>query len=194
MKRIFLAALAALIVCLPVSPGSAEEKKPRVLLQTNMGDIVVELEAARLPLTVENFLAYVRSGHYDRTIFHRVVRSFVIQGGNFTPDFGRKETRGMIRNEADRGLSNERGTIAMARTRDPHSASDQFFINMRFNGMLNYRSKSERGWGYTAFGRVIEGMNIASRISRVPTGRIGPFPSDVPLDMVFVKKARVIND
>jgi cyclophilin family peptidyl-prolyl cis-trans isomerase len=199
MKRIFLAALAALFLALPVSSGSAQgaqqkEKKPRVLLQTSMGDIVLELEPARTPVTVENFLAYVRSGHYDRTIFHRVISGFVIQGGNFTPDFGRKDTRGTIRNEADRGLPNERGTIAMARTPDPHSASDQFFINIRFNGMLNHRSRSERGWGYTAFGRVVEGMNIASRISRVATGALGPFPSDMPLDMVILKKARILSE
>lgn len=201
MRRIFLASLAALFLAFSAPSGATaqekdqeKEKKPRVLLQTSMGDMVLELEAARTPGTVENFLSYVRSGHYDGTIFHRVIRGFVIQGGNFTPDFSRKRTRGTIRNEADRGLSNDRGTIAMARTPDPHSASDQFFINMGFNGSLNHRSKSASGWGYTAFGRVVEGMNIASRISRLPTGAAGPFPSDTPLSPVILKKASIISE
>ncbi len=209
MRRIFLAALAVLFLVFSAPSGApaqdatpggqapggqAKDRKPRVLLQTSMGDMVLELEAARTPVTVENFLSYVRAGHYDGTIFHRVIRGFVIQGGNFTSDFGRKSTRATIRNEADRGLSNERGTIAMARTSDPHSASDQFFINMRFNGTLNHRSKSATGWGYTAFGRVVKGMNIASRISRVPTGAAGPFPSDAPLSPVILQKASIISE
>ena len=156
---------------------------------------VLEPEPKLTPITVKNFLGYVKSGHYDGTVFHRVIRGFMIQGGNFKIDLNRRSTDATIPNEAHLGLPNERGTIAMARTGDPHSASDQFFINMVFNGLLNHRSKtSSRAWGYTAFGRVVEGMNIASRISRVPTGRVGPFPSDVPLSPVIVRKATILEE
>ncbi|MDP6925560.1 MAG: peptidylprolyl isomerase [Rhodospirillales bacterium] len=167
---------------------------PKVLFQTSMGDFTVELEPELAPQTVENFLNYVRKGHYDGTIFHRVIKGFMIQGGGFDKNFLRQDTGAPVPNEADKGLPNERGTIAMARTSDPHSATDQFFVNSILNRFLNHRSKTQQGWGYTAFGRVIDGMNIVGRISRVATGAIGPFPSDVPLEPVIIIKAKITSE
>lgn len=169
------------------------QARPKVLFKTNMGDITVELEPAKAPNTVANFLAYVKEGHYDGTVFHRVINNFMIQGGGFMEDFRRVPTKNPIQNEADKGLSNERGTIAMARTSDPHSATDQFFINLKFNGSLDHRAKSGDGWGYTAFGRVTDGMNIVARIGLVKTGRSGPFDSDVPAEPVIIEKATIIS-
>ncbi len=167
--------------------------KPKVLFKTNMGDITVELEPDRAPNTVANFIAYVKSGHYDGAIFHRVINNFMIQGGGFDRDYNRLPTGSPIQNEADKGLSNERGTIAMARTSDPHSATDQFFINLKFNGSLDHRGKSGDGWGYTAFGRVTDGMNIVARIGLVKTGSGGPFPTDVPVEAVVIEKATLVQ-
>ena len=168
--------------------------KPKVYFKTNMGDFTLELEPDRAPQTVANFLQYVREGQYDGLIFHRVIKAFMIQGGGFDKSYNKRPTRGPIQNEADKGIPNERGTIAMARTNDPHSATNQFFINVKYNGFLNHRSKSEQGWGYTAFGRVIDGMNIVGRISRLETGPGGPFPSDVPRKQVIVEKAKIITE
>ena len=168
--------------------------KPKVYFKTTMGDFTIELEPDKAPQTVANFLQYVREGHYDGLIFHRVIKAFMIQGGGFDKDYNKIETREPIENEADKGISNERGTIAMARTNDPHSATNQFFINVKFNGFLNHRSKSQQGWGYTAFGRVIDGMNIIGRISLMETGSGGPFSSDVPAKQVIIKQAKIISD
>jgi cyclophilin family peptidyl-prolyl cis-trans isomerase len=192
MKRVavFLAVLA--VIGLAVSASFAQGAKPRVLLKTNLGDITVELDPAAAPKTVENFLAYVRDGHYDGTIFHRVIEGFMIQGGGFDTDYKRLPTRAPIVNEADKGLSNDRGTIAMARTGDPHSATDQFFINSVTNASLNFTAKNERGWGYTAFGRVVKGLATVLRISRVETGARGPFGRDAPLDQVVLEKATIV--
>jgi cyclophilin family peptidyl-prolyl cis-trans isomerase len=172
---------------------AAQAAKPKVLFKTNMGDITVELEPDRAPNTVANFLTYVKEGHYDGAIFHRVINNFMIQGGGFNRDYNRLPTRAPIQNEADKGLSNERGTIAMARTSDPHSATDQFYINLKFNGSLDHRTKSDSGWGYTAFGRVTDGMNIVARIGLVKTGAGGPFPTDVPLEPVVIEKATIVQ-
>jgi len=172
---------------------AAQAAKPKVVFKTNMGDITVELEPARAPNTVANFLSYVKEGRYDGTIFHRVINNFMIQGGGFDKNYNRLPTRAPIQNEADKGLSNERGTIAMARTSDPHSATDQFFINLKFNGSLDHRAKSDSGWGYTAFGRVTDGMNIVARIGLVKTGPGGPFPTDVPADPVVIEKATIVQ-
>jgi cyclophilin family peptidyl-prolyl cis-trans isomerase len=172
---------------------AAQAAKPKVLFKTNMGDITVELEPDRAPNTVANFLAYVKEGHYDGAIFHRVINNFMIQGGGFNRDYSRLPTHAPIQNEADKGLSNERGTIAMARTSDPHSATDQFYINLKFNGSLDHRTKSDSGWGYTAFGRVTDGMNIVARIGLVKTGAGGPFPTDVPLEPVVIEKATIVQ-
>ncbi len=173
---------------------AAETQQPRVLLQTNMGNITLQLDAEKAPKTVENFLQYVDEGFYDGTIFHRVISNFVIQGGGFTQNFVKKPTRAPIANEANNGLSNVRGTIAMARTSDPHSATSQFFINVVDNTFLDHRSQTQRGWGYTVFGKVVEGMEVVDKIRRVPTGRGGPFSKDVPRQTVFIKKAVLIAE
>lgn len=191
---------AALIGCLVVfmtvaaTDGEAQGTKPRVLLQTNLGAIVIELEPERAPVTVENFLRYVRDGHYNGTVFHRVIKDFMIQGGGFGRDYSKKDSRAPIRNEADRALANNRGTIAMARTGDPHSASAQFFINTKNNDFLNHTAKDARGWGYTAFGRVVKGMIVANRIGKVPTGSAGPFGQDAPQTPVIIESATVVGE
>ncbi len=189
----FVCLIAALFVVTVMSSDAIAAGKPKVRFITNAGEFTLELEPDLAPQTVDNFLQYVRDGFYDGTIFHRVIPGFVVQGGGFTPQFQQKPTRAPIRNEADTALSNERGTVAMARTSDPHSATAQFYINMRFNGALDHVSKSGAGWGYTAFGRVIDGMNIVGRISRAPTGPGGPFPQDVPQEPVVVEKAEILK-
>ncbi|WP_455198381.1 peptidylprolyl isomerase [Kaarinaea lacus] len=162
---------------------------PRVRLVTNLGDIVIELDQAKAPKTVENFLAYVNEGFYNGTIFHRVIDGFMIQGGGFTQDFQKKPTRAPIENEANNGLKNERGTIAMARTPPPHTATAQFFINVVNNDFLNFRSETARGWGYAVFGKVVEGMDVVDAIRHTPTGSGGPFPKDVPMTPVVIQSA-----
>ncbi len=173
--------------------NSAAAEAPQVKIETNMGDIIVLLEPDKAPKTVENFLTYAKDGFYNNTIFHRVISNFMIQGGGFTADYQRKPTRAPIKNEADNGLSNLRGTIAMARTMDPHSATAQFFINVKDNTFLDFTSKSPRGWGYTVFGRVIKGMDTVNRIRSVATGPGGPFPTDVPREAVIIKSVTLLN-
>jgi peptidyl-prolyl cis-trans isomerase B (cyclophilin B) len=193
-RAVFRGAIFLGAILLMLAEPADAQSKPKVLLKTNMGDITIELEPERAPKTVANFLTYVREGHYEGAIFHRVISNFMIQGGGFTSDLRRLPTKGPVQNEADRGLSNERGTIAMARTSDPHSATDQFFINLKFNGSLDHRSKSGDGWGYTAFGRVTDGMNIVARIGLVKTGSSGPFDSDVPVEPVVIEKATILSE
>lgn len=159
-----------------------------VTFKTNFGDITLELFADKAPATVENFLTYVKEGFYDNTIFHRVIDGFMIQGGGFTPDMDQKATNAPIANEANNGVSNEKGTIAMARTNDPHSATAQFFINVKDNDFLNFSSESMNGWGYCAFGKVSEGMDVVEKIKNVKTGTSG-FHQDVPVDAVIIEKA-----
>lgn len=166
----------------------------QVKLETNKGDIIIALDADAAPITVENFLTYVRSGFYKDTIFHRVIPNFMIQGGGFTKDYAQKPTRDPILNEADNDLSNARGTIAMARTSDPNSATAQFFINTVDNGFLDHTMPTPRGWGYAVFGKVIMGMEVVDAISAIPTGAGGPFPQDVPATQVIIKKATVLTD
>jgi cyclophilin family peptidyl-prolyl cis-trans isomerase len=178
---------------LALAAGPALAAPPRVALQTNHGTIILELDPERAPASVENFLAYVGEGFYDGTIFHRVIDGFMIQGGGFTADYQRKPTGGPIRNEADNGLENLRGTVAMARTSDPHSATAQFFINVVDNPFLNHRGKTRRGWGYAVFGRVVEGMDVVDAIRAIPTGRGGPFASDVPEQPVIIEHAEVLQ-
>ena len=163
---------------------------PRVLLDTTKGKIVLELYPGKAPKTVKNFLDYVKAGFYNGVIFHRVIPGFMVQGGGFTPDMKEKATRAPIQNEADNGLSNDRGTIAMARTGDPHSASAQFFINVSDNTPLNHTSKTPQGWGYTVFGKVVEGMEVADAIVAVPTTTKG-FYENVPVEPVVIRKASV---
>ncbi len=163
-----------------------------VTLTTNHGDIVLELNKEKAPITVENFLNYVRAGHYEGTIFHRVISNFMIQGGGFTPDMEQKDTEAPIENEANNGLSNVNGSIAMARTMDPHSASCQFFINTKDNDFLNFQNESMQGWGYCVFGQVIEGMDVVEAIKGVETGSHSVH-QDVPVETVMIEKA-TIND
>lgn len=166
---------------------------PRVRLNTSKGGIVLELDAEKAPETTKNFLAYVESGFFDGTIFHRVIPGFMIQGGGFTPDMKQKETRSPIQNEADSGLGNEKGTVAMARTMDPHSATAQFFVNLKDNDFLDHTSKDARGWGYAVFGKVVEGMDVVDAIAGVPTSNRGGH-GDVPTEAVLIESAEVVTD
>lgn len=159
-----------------------------ITLHTNYGDIKLALDFENAPKTAANFVEYVKAGHYDGTVFHRVIDNFMIQGGGFTADMQQKETRAPIDNEADNGLKNDTGTIAMARTMDPHSASAQFFINVADNNFLNHTAKTSQGWGYAVFGRVIEGMDVINRIKAVPTTSKSGH-QDVPVESVVINKA-----
>jgi len=159
-----------------------------VVLHTNYGKIALELEQEHAPKTVANFLGYVRAGHFDNTLFHRVIDGFMIQGGGFTPDFKTKATGAPIENEAGNGLKNERYTVAMARTNDPHSATAQFFINVADNDFLNHRSRDANGWGYCVFGRVVAGTDVVDRIKDVPTGNRG-MHQNVPKQDVLIERA-----
>ena len=164
-----------------------------VRLHTTFGPITIALDAERAPMTVANFLDYVKAGHYDGTIFHRVIDGFMIQGGGFAPGMRQKPTGAPVRNEADNGLRNERYTIAMARTSDPHSATAQFFINVADNDFLNHTAPTAQGWGYCVFGRVTEGTEVVDRIKAVATGRSG-MHADVPLQDVVIERAEVLAD
>ena len=185
------ASLALALVCLLFAGGALAAGGPRVSFETTHGSFVLELDRSSAPETVANFLEYVRAGHYRGTIFHRVIAGFMIQGGGFTEGYRQRPTGAPIRNEADRAGPNDRGTIAMARTSDPHSATAQFFINVVDNEFLNHQGRTAQGWGYTAFGRVVEGMETVDRIAALPTGRGGPFPKDVPREAVVIREARV---
>ena len=162
-----------------------------VELHTNHGVIKLELDAAKAPKTVENFLNYVKKGHYDGTVFHRVINVFMIQGGGFEPGLKQKPTDAPIDNEANNGLKNDNYTIAMARTNDPHSATAQFFINVNDNDFLNHSSPTPQGWGYAVFGKVVEGQDVVDKIKGVKTGNAG-FHQDVPADDVVIEKAVVV--
>ncbi len=173
------------------TPDPVEPQGPMVSMRTTLGEIRIALYPEQAPITVENFLGYVEDGFYDGTIFHRVVRDFVIQGGGFTADMQEKETRDPIRNEADNGLRNGRGWLSMARTPDPHSASSQFFINTVDNAVLDYTAPTQRGWGYAVFGRVIAGMDVVDRIEASPVAsRAGH--NDVPVEPVAIESATVV--
>jgi peptidyl-prolyl cis-trans isomerase B (cyclophilin B) len=165
---------------------------PQVALDTTMGRIVIELNAAKAPKTVANFIEYVKSGQYDGTIFHRVIDNFMIQGGGFDQNMRQKPTRASIENEADNGLTNDVGTLAMARTSDPHSASAQFFINVKNNSFLNHSGKTMQGWGYAVFGRVIEGMDVVNQMKGVKTGNTGGH-GDVPSTPILIEKAVLLT-
>ena len=163
-----------------------------VELHTNHGVIKLELDADKAPKSVENFLNYVKAGHYDNTVFHRVIDGFMIQGGGFEPGMKQKPTAEPITNEANNGLKNVNGSIAMARTNDPHSATAQFFINVNDNDFLNHSSPTPQGWGYAVFGKVVEGMDVVEKIKKVKTGSKG-FHQDVPVDDVVIEKAVVVG-
>lgn len=165
----------------------------KVQLQTTQGAIVIELDAEKAPKSVENFLSYVRKGHYDNTIFHRVIKNFMIQGGGFEPGMKQKDTDAPIENEAGNGLKNDRYTVAMARTNAPHSATAQFFINVVDNDFLNFSSPTPQGFGYAVFGKVVEGTDVIDAIKGVRTGSSG-FHQDVPLEDVVIEKAVVVGE
>ena len=164
----------------------------KVKLSTNHGDIVLQLDAEKAPLTTENFVQYVKDGHYNGTVFHRVIKGFMIQGGGFEPGMSQKKTRASIQNEADNGLPNKKYSIAMARTMEPHSASAQFFINGTDNGFLNHSGKNVQGWGYAVFGEVTEGQEVVDAIEKVATGSKAGH-QDVPKDDVVIEKAEIIE-
>jgi len=184
MKRLFVLLGAWLLAC------TVQAANPRVELKTSLGVIVVELAADKAPKTSENFLQYVRDGFYNGTIFHRVIDGFMIQGGGLTPDMKEKPTRAPIANEAKNGLKNVAGSIAMARTRDPHSAAAQFFINLQDNAFLDYPGQD--GWGYAVFGQVVQGMDVVKRIAKTPTGNVG-YHQNVPLTPIVIEAARILN-
>ncbi len=166
---------------------------PRVALHTNLGDIIVELDSAKAPLSAENFLTYVKDGYYNGTVFHRVIDNFMAQGGGYTTDLQAKPTRAPIQNEANNGLSNLRGTLAMARTGEPHSAQAQFFINLVDNPRLDYVSdQNGMTWGYAVFGKVVEGMDVVDKIRAIPTHGQGPFRTDVPTQPVVIERAELL--
>lgn len=185
MRRL-LALFGALLMTIATE---ALADNPKVLMKTNHGDITIELFADKAPKTVANFLQYVTEGHYNGTIFHRVIDGFMIQGGGFTPDMQQKSTHAPIENEADNGLKNMIGTLAMARTNDPHSATAQFFINVANNDFLDFREKTPRAWGYAVFGRVVDGMKVVNDIRGVKTGRHGMF-QDVPNEAVIIESVQ----
>jgi len=190
--RLLLAVLFSPLLMIIAATSTAAEQAPRVRLETTLGNIVLELDAHRAPVTVENFLGYVKDGFYDGTIFHRVIGNFMIQGGGYTADFSRKETRPPIKNEADNGLKNVRGSVSMARTREPHSASSQFFINVVDNAFLDHKSPDARGWGYAVFGHVAEGMDVVDKIRDQATGVQAGF-KDAPKKTITITKAVIVE-
>ncbi len=197
----FKSLLFAAALALPVSAfaqdtaasaPAADANKPRVVLKTNVGDIVLELDKRRAPVTVDNYLRYVRDGHYDGTIFHRVIDGFMIQGGGYTPELIGKPTRPAIMNEGPNGLKNTRGTIAMARTGDPHSATAQWFINVVDNTALDHVAPTDsRSWGYAVFGQVVEGMDVVDRIKSAPTRKEGMM-ENLPVEPIIIEKAELV--
>ncbi len=197
-RRLFLTLkLAALALFLSTSAAAESEpvqkkENPQVLFETNLGTFIIELYPDKAPNTVKNFLTYVNDGFYDGTIFHRVIPNFMVQGGGFTADMKKKTTREPIANEADNGLRNTVGTVAMARTSDPHSATAQFFINVSKNSFLDFREKTNRAWGYAVFARVIKGMKTVNKIRTSPTGTTKGM-IDVPRETVTIIKARQIK-
>jgi cyclophilin family peptidyl-prolyl cis-trans isomerase len=182
----FVALLLAALFALPVVAQTT-----RVELKTNRGNIVLELDGAKAPKTVANFVQYVKDGHYDGVIFHRVIDGFMIQGGGFDKNMNEKKTRGPIENEAGNGLKNDVGTIAMARTPNPHSASAQFFINVKNNDFLNFREPTPQGFGYAVFGKVVSGMDIVEKIAQAPTGNAGGH-QNVPREPIVIEKAQLL--
>ncbi|MEJ2641379.1 MAG: peptidylprolyl isomerase [Desulfosarcinaceae bacterium] len=192
MIRTFFKALLILLLTATPLLAASDQAPPKVKLETSMGDIILTLNPEKAPATVANFLAYVRDGYYNGTIFHRVIKGFMIQGGGFDAQMKKKPTRAPIANEADNGLPNVKGSIAMARTADPHSATSQFFINTADNDFLNHRARNAKGWGYCVFGSISEGLAVVRKIEQVATGRQGIY-RDVPKAPVVIKKAVVLE-
>lgn len=193
--KIFFRFLATLLFAVISFSAIAEGDKalPQVKLETSLGDIIIELNADKAPNTVENFLTYVNDGFYNGTVFHRVIKDFMIQGGGFTEEFKQKSPNAPIKNEAKNGLSNVRGSVAMARTGDPHSATAQFFINTVDNNFLDFRGEQGAAWGYAVFGEVVEGIDVVDAIRIVETGSKGSFPTDAPNDNIVIINATVVE-
>ncbi len=198
MNRVF-AALFALLLCVTMQTAHAQPKKflthgktPMIKLHTNHGTITLQLDAEKAPITTQNFLDYVNSGFYENVVFHRVIENFMIQGGGFEPGMKQKAVNAPIQNEAANGLTNDKYTIAMARTNDPHSATAQFFINTKDNGFLNYTASNAQGFGYCVFGKVVEGKEVVDAINKVKTGNKGGH-ADVPSEDVIITKAEVVE-
>lgn len=187
---------AALTVSAPAyaTPTMSNDNTVTVKLQTTLGAITLRLDRESAPNTTANFLEYVQEGFYNGTIFHRIIPGFMAQGGGFTTDMAQKPTHAPIKNEANNGLKNTRGSIAMARTMDPNSATAQFFINFVNNDFLNYSAPTPQGWGYAVFGEVVDGMDIVDAMAKVPTGRGGPFPKDVPQTPIIIESATVVTE
>ena len=192
MKIKTIVILGALVALVTAGAGMAVAANPKIEMETSKGKMVIELFPDKAPETVKNFLNYVETKYYDGTIFHRVIPKFMIQGGGFTSDMKQKSAGAPIKNEADNGLKNDRGTIAMARTGDPHSATAQFFINSVNNDFLNHKSKTQQGWGYVVFGKVISGMDVVDAISSVKTVTRGRY-RDVPAETIEIISARVLK-
>lgn len=195
MIRLFarsFTALLPLLFILAISPA-ALAANPKVEIKTTLGAVVIELYPENAPKTVENFLQYVKDGFYDGTIFHRVIPGFMAQGGGFTPNYQQKPVRPAIRNEAGNGLRNAIGTVAMARTADPHSATAQFFINVSENDFLDFKSPDDKGYGYTVFARVTSGMDVVQKMLQVPTSTVGPH-QNVPRQPIIIERARLLPD
>jgi len=188
-SRLIIPALV-FALCIPSAVRGGLSDNPQVIMETSKGTIVLEVFPDEAPETVKNFLRYVRWGHYDGTIFHRIIPDFMIQGGGFTKDMQRKTTEMPVQNEANNGLKNDRGTVAMARTPDPHSATDQFFINTKSNSFLDHKNTTAQGWGYAVFGKVVKGMDVVDAISGVKTAKKGMM-SDVPVEPVTIIKMTV---
>lgn len=192
MKATYFSSVLTCLLLAILGNTAMSESNPKVQLETSKGNIVIELNAEKAPMSVENFITYVNSGHYDGTIFHRVIPSFMIQGGGFDVDMKQKPTNETIQNEANNGLKNVKGSIAMARTSAPHSATAQFFINVADNAFLDFTSESPQGWGYAVFGQVTEGLDIVSTIEEVATGNHGGH-QDVPLEPIIIQKASMLE-
>ena len=192
MKMKLMIVLTALVTLVTAGVSLAVDGNPKVEMETSKGKFVIELFPEKAPETVKNFLNYVEAKYYDGTIFHRVIPKFMIQGGGFTADMKQKSAGAPIKNEADNGLKNDRGTIAMARTGDPHSATAQFFINSVNNEFLNHKSKTQQGWGYVVFGKVTAGMDVVDAISAVKTVTRGN-SRDVPSETIEIRSARVLK-
>ncbi len=192
MSRTIVSLLSFALMVLAMAPTVWAAGNPVVRMTTSLGVVEMELLPDKAPATVKNFLDYVAAGHYDGTLFHRVIPGFMIQGGGFEPGMRQKPTREPVRNEADNGLKNVRGSVAMARTLEPHSATAQFFINVADNDFLDHRDKTQRGWGYAVFGRVTKGMEVVDRIVSVPTTTVGPH-QDVPRTDVVIQKMQVVG-
>ena len=194
MKKFFQMLSLVLLATSLFTSNLSAQGNPTAVIRTSLGDIQLELLADKAPVSVENFISYAKSGAYDGTIFHRVIPNFMIQGGGFTPDMEKKATREPIPNEAGNGVSNDRGTVAMARTNHPHSATSQFFINTQDNPNLNYTGETDsRAWGYTVFGRVTEGMNVVDEIRLVETTRKPPY-SNVPVEAVIIESVEISGE